>query len=1205
MTILGTDIALLKSQVMDDVPEGGGAATGNVIADGASNAVFPDIAERDRIFGNVAMRKLFAAVRTPDTDTFFGSNAIVDAIPADPLVSCTLFSTNDMFDRRDAARNRMESYLARGPKFQGLVFEDHYAGQQTLQIIARVGVAAPRIGQTLLLVGNAGQASEFSQYVRVTEVSTSVRTFGVSSGSTYTEFQRQVMACSLSDRLASDFKGSPASQSDTAASNAAVLAETVVADAARYYGAKPLAQAVEVGDLIAHVEGVYAQVVPSAQTDIPIADATPTSSVAALAAAANADVTINTSATWSPATALCVGGSIKPGSFKVVSGAATITDRGAALVTATGDQVGTIDYVNGVASLAAGGPTYAGAKTITYRPATAPLAPTQTKAISVTAENQSATLVLTLDPMPAPGTLRIAYMALGAWYELIDDGSGALRGLDSGYGAGSLSPSTGTATITLGALPDVGSAILVSWASNAGVKGIEGAQTATAYFEIDVGSPIMEAGVVVTWNDGAARTATEAGGTFSGDGTGTVDRAAGRVRISPNTLPPKGTAFHVSYKGGAPVSNIFMSGGSDGTTWSATFPAPIVRGTFRSQLPVTRKVTSEQTFNLVDQVALYNISDAPNGIGDSGTIYLQYEDGSQAPVGAINYTTGLVQFARTIASPVKVFRDAVVAPRTGIDGGQMWVVLGYATREQAGSIVGAAAITASYTTGAATPATKDVTPDTLQFRVPGDGSPLSAGNLIATLGTWTLRDAQSGVAVSSDLDPTTGSGAQRGTIDRDARLVALGDWLTVAPAVTVASALSKLAASKVSEIAFRTPVAPLRPGSFSITAQTAEGDTVSGTANADGVISGTRVSGSINYETGVGSVTFASSAGARTVTYPTYSAGVATGYNGYSGSGAVPAGTATATTSVGLVLADTIRFSAVGYAYLPLDAALIGINPVRLPTDGRVPIYRKGEAVVLHHTAKTAPQTVANGTTINCGRTRLSRVRVLGGDGVEIQSGFTEDLDAGTVTFVDVSGYHQPVAVQHRIEDALRVQDVQINGRLTFARAASHDYPEGALVSSALYFNDNGNLKARVSTLFDQQTWGNAWADAVTGSGAPASYNDVQYPLAVTNEGAISERWAVVFTNTTSFYVIGEHVGQIAVGNVSSDCAPLNPNNGKPYFTLAAAGWGSGWAAGNALRFNTVGALGVLWAVRTVQQGPATAQDDGFSIMVRGDIDRP
>jgi hypothetical protein len=55
--------------------------------------------------------------------------------------------------------------------------------------------------------------------------------------------------------------------------------------------------------------------------------------------------------------------------------------------------------------------------------------------------------------------------------------------------------------------------------------------------------------------------------------------------------------------------------------------------------------------------------------------------------------------------------------------------------------------------------------------------------------------------------------------------------------------------------------------------------------------------------------------------------------------------------------------------------------------------------------------------------------------------------------------------------------------------------------------------------------------------------------------------------------VIGEHVGVIATGDINSVCSPLNPATGKPYFTIDPLGWGSGWAVGNILRINTVGAI--------------------------------
>ena len=48
MPILSGDVKLVASAVMDDVPEGGGAPTANVIQDGTSNAIGPVLTSLDQ-----------------------------------------------------------------------------------------------------------------------------------------------------------------------------------------------------------------------------------------------------------------------------------------------------------------------------------------------------------------------------------------------------------------------------------------------------------------------------------------------------------------------------------------------------------------------------------------------------------------------------------------------------------------------------------------------------------------------------------------------------------------------------------------------------------------------------------------------------------------------------------------------------------------------------------------------------------------------------------------------------------------------------------------------------------------------------------------------------------------------------------------------------------------------------------------------------
>jgi hypothetical protein len=191
--------------------------------------------------------------------------------------------------------------------------------------------------------------------------------------------------------------------------------------------------------------------------------------------------------------------------------------------------------------------------------------------------------------------------------------------------------------------------------------------------------------------------------------------------------------------------------------------------------------------------------------------------------------------------------------------------------------------------------------------------------------------------------------------------------------------------------------------------------------------------------------------------------------------------------------------------------------------------------------------------------------------------------------------------VKYRYQDMGLIRDVQINGQLTFTKPLTHNYDAvDTIVGSALVI---GDMQARYTRKFVQGSWSNAWADEPSSS-ILANYNDSLYPLQMTNKGAIQERWALIFTDAQSFRCIGEYSGQIGTGTTNADYAPTNPVTGVPYFTIKKEGWGTGWANGNVLRFNTVAANFPVWVIRTVKQSEPAILSDQFQIMLRGDIDR-
>ena len=396
-------------------------------------------------------------------------------------------------------------------------------------------------------------------------------------------------------------------------------------------------------------------------------------------------------------------------------------------------------------------------------------------------------------------------------------------------------------------------------------------------------------------------------------------------------------------------------------------------------------------------------------------------------------------------------------------------------------------------------------------------------------------------------------------------------------------------------------------------------------------------------------------------------------------------------------------------------AAQIGVDPSLVLPAGVAAAFRSGDGLVLHHPIDVAAATYANTNTINCGRTNLSAVRVIGNDGASIYTGWTADLSTGVVTVNDITGWAQPVVVRHVIEEVLACsrtgypeirggataganvatktgltlfsgavffcgkpnvgslkvysasgQDITdlvyvtgsagsyvinrwfvldlISGtvslmapamdaglsafissyspisivasgsysgtstptlaqstlnRISFNRPLSRAFPSGTLISSMQLM---GDLQASAATVFAQQTWGSSWLDARQGDPITSQYQAVAHPIEVTNAGAMTERWALIFTSTTAYRVVGEQMGQITTGDVNSDLAPINPATGSPYFTVRSTGWGSGWSAGNVLRFNTTGANAPLWVARSVLPSAPSSTADSLTLAIRGDV---
>ncbi|WP_374537627.1 hypothetical protein [Chitinimonas taiwanensis] len=367
------------------------------------------------------------------------------------------------------------------------------------------------------------------------------------------------------------------------------------------------------------------------------------------------------------------------------------------------------------------------------------------------------------------------------------------------------------------------------------------------------------------------------------------------------------------------------------------------------------------------------------------------------------------------------------------------------------------------------------------------------------------------------------------------------------------------------ELVFRIDGAPLALNSVAVQVPIGDSDLVLMQSQADGRLTGLLPDGEIDYQTGLVRIRFGTAAFDHD---------------------------------------RALSITAVGIRKIPLAAELIGIDPVRMPSDGRVPLLLSGQSVVIHHTETTElPSALSNGQQIVLPRTGLAWVELTDANDQRVSTDrYQVDLAAGTVTFgnpINLTGLVAPLKARHRIEEMRLCVDVQFTGEISLALPLTRAFPAGTQCSSILEF---GDLKARVSTFFRQAAWGGTWSDTPVGNPPSGSYLDSVYPVQLSNKGAVPQRWALVFTGPESFNIIGEELGLIGTGNVGADCAPINPATGAPYFTLRAQGWSAGWSIGNVLRLNTAGTVAPIWLLRTTQISTGGPLADDFRIELRGDV---
>ena len=899
-----------------------------------------------------------------------------------------------------------------------------------------------------------------------------------------------------------------------------------------------------------------------------------------------------------PDVSLYLGTGALPGTVSISVSGATLTDDNGVMRLAGVTDIGTIDYGNGVIRWNSVVTNYGTAsKTVTFTPAALPLRVADSASQLVTAENRGFVWVMTLTPIPAPQTLRVSYRVNNVWYVLIDQGGGQLRGVDSSYGSGNLNFSTGTVTLTTGALPDVDSIILCTWGTPISTTARGGDPVDAPVVRGQAAETALVPGTVsVSWTVGATTYTLDddpaADGNLTGTGgVGFVRYGTGEWWVRPTTLPPINTDFELSYDHG--VAAIIEE----------TFPSPAREGNGHLILEVNQTPIRPGTLEVVWPVKSTNpylakhswISEAHDDFNGVLTI-------TNGTSGAVNYATGEIDFLPDVNLQAPNPGLVYAAVLTDAYGNTF-----YRATYSAGEVAAVLAVlptggtvTVRYQASTSdTSATETVTLSALHLDLTrGYGETISRNSVRFKIGSDLFVETAGQIYRNPSVE--TGAGSLAGTLDFTTGRVYLNQWTGgIANAVTLESLTTEVGGQPVDAVTFRAPVSPLKPGTLQLRYTTVAGTVKSKTVDSSGNLEDADCTIFVDYPLGVVQARFGlwkvdSELSPEEKLEDWYDPDHRIDF----------AGTLKIWKPT-MVMADSILYNAVAQTFLPPDSTLLGLNAARLPPDGQALIYVVGRLVLVHHTDTLTESSLSPTQVIDCGRVRLYRVVIDDSAGQRLPASFyTVNRELGTVTMaadLNLTGYTGPYTVAHTVADLARIVETDINGQISLNQAVSHAYPaEDSRVSGVLFV---GTLQARYTGLFAQSTWTSVWSDELIGSEPLAQYNDTAFPITVSNLGAYQDRLLIKFTSATAFQVFGENLGLIGTGTVNEDCAPVNQLTGQPYFSLDYRGWGAGWATGNCVRFNLIGANYPIDLIRAIQPSSPTGLDDSVELLFVGNVD--
>ena len=1215
MPINKVDIKLKQSQRLDDTDYGGGQATSIDVISGQINNLYPDISRLDRTYGRVSLRKAFLQVDTDDRSTYYGAHAVITKNASDPNVSVCFFTDDDWFSQRYAAKTRIENYLVQGPLFIACLWGNHYKGTKMLQLHTSVVIEAPKNGDVLVLVANPDTNSEKKQYVRIQKVEESIQQFASSDNHTY---NKKIINLTLGTAIAHDFVGEDMFYGITGYNSrlSTCIYTTSVADASRYYGISKLIENASVNDTQIRVDSIYTSLLPSTQSSTAITDASVNSNVTTLVDMTdeNANVIVKSvSHRIEPNGKFHIGEGVKRGSLNWMASPLTVRDTLAdgtvyGIRNGVESAIGSIDYTTGIITFLSTISTTQTNGELRYTPAVEASQASISGGIPIEVGNRGYTYTYLCDPIPMRGSLRVDYLAGGKWYTLKDNGTGVLAGADASVGSGNINLMTGSVNLTLGAQPDIGSMILFFWARETRFYRL-GNQVVQLQYNFRLRHQgIARNTLKISWNlsypsytstivdDGrgnlkvaTVKNASEDTYNITDIKVGTIAYATGEVNFKPyignraiQTIPLAQENFWIRYHYGETKKKDFPMPprNQDGRITLIVPDAPILPNTVRVEwhTDLQEYEVKERTIITVRNIDPTHVyyDDGEGHFADERVNDVDETLIAGDKKSTVDYATGQINFMpdRTVVFPVAKYEWKTVEQATSgntTTTKQEYVFSYIEYYPGACTFPTDGTVYVEYRTEDGTnkadyqldlpktyyiqPTSKlELIPGSVKFSANGLTLNASSGELVDN--THYIIDNGTGTLYHS-INRNTGIGTVCGYINYEERSITIIDDAFFPEQLYIKEAIGTMNIDPVSYIIFRTPAAPLLPGVLQIRATMGDGTSLVGSAGTDGKIQGDGVNGEVDFTTGICKVTFGKWENDTWLTLPPEEQPF--WYRGAQKSGGKVWHPYT-------VKASTILLNCVATYFLSLESKLLGLDPVRLPIDGKVPIFRDGYIVLIHSSKDTllydgsSPLTGAPAAnkTYSTNRTGLSDLALYDSTGKyypEMTAGaycpelnknkvnYTVNVQDGTVTFgqsPDLNDYtlpmvnnqyqtyQLPLKAKTRIEDMCLATDTQITGHIGLSRPLTHAYVAGeTMVSSVLA---SGDLQAAAYNEFIQNSWDNVWSDDLRGYNPLASYDLVNFPIQVVNKGGIKERWLIRFTSSDKFDIVGENLGVLASG---------------------------------------------------------------------------